>query len=164
MLCRISLEQQTQEGAAKALAALRYEEQCAVQQLSEPATAISFLAHGTTDGVPLPDPGVAVLIVRSSCPSNSSLSVQVSSSILNTACPALLAGCCTVWQPICDCTHMLARAVMLYDGSFMHLPAGPEPQSHAAHSGPAAAAVICNGPRPFKCIDGRPCARLCIPS
>ncbi|EIE26420.1 hypothetical protein COCSUDRAFT_39523 [Coccomyxa subellipsoidea C-169] len=73
----VRLEQQTQEGAAKALAALRYEEQCEVQQLSEPASALSFLAHGTTDGVPLPDPGVALLVVRSSCPSNTSLSVQV---------------------------------------------------------------------------------------
>ncbi len=78
LLRRVRLEQQTQEGAAKALAALRYEEQCEVQQLSEPASALSFLAHGTTDGVPLPDPGVALLVVRSSCPSNASLSVQVS--------------------------------------------------------------------------------------
>ena len=78
LLRRVRLEQQTQEGAAKALAALRYEEQCEVQQLSEPASALSFLAHGTTDGVPLPDPGVALLVVRSSCPSNAFLSVQVS--------------------------------------------------------------------------------------
>ena len=89
MLCRVSLEQQTQEGAAKALAVLRYEEQCEVQQLSEPATAISFLAHGATDGVPLPAPGVAVLVVRSSCPSNSSLSVQASGSVLDSSSTAL---------------------------------------------------------------------------
>lgn len=76
-LYRVSLAQQTREGAAKALAALRYEERCEVQQLSEPASAISLMAQGPVDGVPMPDPGVAVLIVRSSCPSNTSLSVQV---------------------------------------------------------------------------------------
>lgn len=74
---RVSLEQHMQEGATKALAALHYEERCEVQRFSEPASAITFFAQGTPDGVPFPHPGVAVLIVRSNCPSNTSLSVQV---------------------------------------------------------------------------------------